>query len=90
MFGDDIDPELIDELMAETDTDGSGDIDLEEFKIIMRKGHGKFGSITKAMLTLRVRVHARARPCVCVRGAPIWRLNRSPGRLPHRSRSHSA
>ena len=53
MFGDEIDPEVIDELMAEADTDNNGEVDLEEFKAIMRAGHQKFGSITKAMLTLR-------------------------------------
>ena len=35
------------------DADGGGELDLEEFKVVMREGHAKFGAITKAMLTLR-------------------------------------
>ena len=53
MFGDEIDPEVIYELLAAADTDSDGEVDLDEFKAIMRAGHQKFGGITKAMLTLR-------------------------------------
>ena len=40
--------------MLAADTDSNGEIDLEEFKVVMRQGHHQFGGITKAMLTLRV------------------------------------
>ena len=36
MFGDDIDASVIDEIMKAGDTDNDGDIDLEEFKVIMK------------------------------------------------------
>ena len=47
------DAEVIEELMAAADTDSNGVIDPDEFKSLMRRGHPKFGALTKAMLTLR-------------------------------------
>ena len=83
MFGDDIDPEVIDELMLAADTDSNGEIDLEEFKVIMRQGHQQFGGITKAMLTLRVSTPERS-------ASPPWLLHCTPisgrptcSRVPH-------
>lgn len=54
MFGDEIEHDVIDELMAVADTDANGEIDLDEFKAAMRLGHKKLGGLTRAMLTLRV------------------------------------
>ena len=41
MFGDDADPSIVNEYMAATDTNNDGEIDLAEFKIIMRAGSTK-------------------------------------------------
>ena len=51
--------------MLAADTDSNGEIDLEEFKIVMRQGHQQFGGITKAMLTLRVIMPGRS-------VSPLW------------------
>jgi len=40
MYGQDLDDELLAKMMKAADTDGNGEIDLDEFKVIMRSRHG--------------------------------------------------
>ena len=82
MFGDEIDPDVIDELMAAADTDGNGDVDIDEFKTIMREGHNKFGGITRAMLTLRVRTDGTRPHALHFFPSLLFPSRRSPAEKP--------
>ena len=62
MFGDDIDPNVVGEIMSATDTDGDGTVDLPEFQKIMRKGAQMLGGISKVRVPKALRAASNLEP----------------------------
>lgn len=75
LFGDDVDHVIVEEIMKAADDSGDGELDLEEFKLVMRAGAEKLGGLSKVSLLASLLVSSPPQPlCVYLSLSPTVTL----------------